>query len=78
MFRPNLKKVPDDFAGCFPVLAEAATIPVDLSERLQKMPRFQNLLVHMYWRVDYRILYDQIQNEMDDLRLFAGAIAALL
>ncbi len=74
----QLKKIPEDYAGCFSLLAEAAIIPGDLSERLQKMARFRNLLVHMYWKVDYGVLYDLIQCELDDLRHFSGRIAALL
>ena len=59
-------------------LGQAAIIPGDLSERLQKMARFRNLLVHMYRKVDYGVLYDLIQGELDDLRHFSGRIAALL
>ena len=74
----RLKKVPEDYANCFAILAEAKIIPVDLSGRLQKMARFRNLLIHMYWKVDYGMLYDLIQRELDDLRTFSSIIASLL
>jgi uncharacterized protein YutE (UPF0331/DUF86 family) len=45
----QLKRVPDDYAGCFAGLAQADIIPAALSSRLQHMARFRNLLVHVYW-----------------------------
>ena len=44
----HLKKVPQEYAECFGILADAGIISADLSENLQKMGRFRNLLVHMY------------------------------
>lgn len=46
----RLKKVPGEYAECFAILAEAGIIRGDLSERLQKMARFRNLLVYIYWK----------------------------
>ncbi len=74
----RLKKVPEGYAECFSILADSGIIPVDLSEKLQKMARFRNLLVHMYWKIDYRILYKMIQNNLNDLRNFSKAIVSLL
>lgn len=73
----RLKKVPEDYAGCFAMLAGVAIIPAVLSENLQKMARFRNLLVHMYWKVDYDKLYDLILQDLGDLRLFAHTITGL-
>jgi len=74
----HLKKVPEGYAECFAILADAGIIPTDLSENLQKMARFRNLLVHMYWKVDYATLYELIQHNLEDLRTFSKAIVALL
>lgn len=74
----HLKKVPEDYAGCFALLEEAGIIPADLSGSLQRMARFRNLLVHMYWKVDIEKLYDLIRQDLGDLRLFAGTIVKLL
>ncbi|MCX5815828.1 MAG: DUF86 domain-containing protein [Proteobacteria bacterium] len=73
----QLRKVPTEYAECFVVLADAGIITPDLSGRLQKMARFRNLLVHMYWKLDYTILYDIIENNLGDLREFMRAIASL-
>ena len=74
----HLKKVPEDYAGCFALLEEAGIIPADLSGSLQRMARFRNLLVRMYWKVDIEKLHDLIRQDLGDIRLFAGTIAKLL
>ncbi|MBU2621183.1 MAG: DUF86 domain-containing protein [Proteobacteria bacterium] len=74
----RLKKVPEDYAECFAILSEADIIPLELSERLQKTARFRNLLVHMYWKIDYGTVYDIIQYGIKDLRSFSELVAGLL
>src|SRR4030066_1404891 len=74
----HLKKVPEEYAECFAILGDAGMISEDLSEKLQRMARFRNLLVHMYWKVDYDPFYELIQIHLVDLRRFAQAIVALL
>ncbi len=74
----QLHRVPEEYAGCFAMLGEAGIIPADLSERLQQMARFRNVLVHRYWDVDYGRVYDILQSRLDDLRGFVQAIGDLL
>lgn len=74
----QLKRVPDDYAGCFSGLAEAGLLPAELSLRLQQMARFRNLLVHVYWVIDYGRVFDVLETNLDDLRAFSRRIAALL
>lgn len=44
----RLRRTPEDYAACFGVLREAGLVPAELTERLQQMARFRNLLVHIY------------------------------
>ena len=74
----HLKKVPQEYAECFAILADAGIIATDLSESLKKMARFRNLLVHMYWKVEYGTLYELIQYDLEDLRRFSKSIVTLL
>lgn len=74
----HLRKVPEEYAQCFGILHEAAILPSELAARLQRMARFRNLLVHMYWKVDYGVVYDVIQNSLEDLRAFSTAVARLI
>ncbi|HHE48425.1 MAG TPA: DUF86 domain-containing protein [Candidatus Acetothermia bacterium] len=74
----QLQRVPEEYAECFAILGEAGIIPQELSRNLQKMARFRNMLVHLYWTVDYERLYNIIHENLDDLRRFVRAIGELL
>jgi uncharacterized protein YutE (UPF0331/DUF86 family) len=74
----RLKKIPGEYAECFAILAEAGIIQGALSERLQKMARFRNLLVHIYWKINYEAVYEIIQQNLNDLRFFSQIIVSLL
>ncbi len=74
----HLKRVPDDYAGCFAGLETGGLIASDLSTRLQQMARFRNLLVHVYWAIDYERIFEAIENDLDDLREFSRVMAALV
>ncbi|MGH9142689.1 MAG: type VII toxin-antitoxin system HepT family RNase toxin [Vicinamibacterales bacterium] len=72
----QLRETPDDYPACFATLGRAGVIPGALAERLQRMARFRNLLVHVYWKIDYRQVYDIVQRDTADLRQFASVMAA--
>ena len=74
----RLRRVPDDFAGCFAGLGDAKIVLPALAERLQAMARFRNLLVHMYWKVDYGRVFDLLADGLADLRAFSRAMADLV
>lgn len=74
----KLKKAPGEYAECFGILCEAEIIPLELSEELKKMARFRNMLVHMYWKIDYELIFDILRDDLDHLRQFSKAITALL
>jgi uncharacterized protein YutE (UPF0331/DUF86 family) len=74
----RLRKVPEEYAECFEILCQAGLISGNLADRLQQMARFRNLLVHVYWKVDYGQVYEVIQENLNDLRGFAAAITRLL
>jgi uncharacterized protein YutE (UPF0331/DUF86 family) len=68
----KLRRVPEEYAQCFTILAEANLISRTLAERLGAMARFRNLLVHLYWNVDYGQVYDILANNLEDLEEFAA------
>ena len=74
----RLRTVPEDYAGCFAGLERAGLIPADRSARLQQMARFRNLLVHVYWEVDYNRVFDVIEQSLGDLEAFSRTVAELL
>jgi len=42
------------------------------------MARFRNLLVHVYWKIDYDQVYEIMTTRLDDLRAFRTAMVGLL
>jgi uncharacterized protein YutE (UPF0331/DUF86 family) len=42
------------------------------------MARFRNLLVHVYWNVDYDRVFDVLEHDLGDLTQFAETVARLL
>lgn len=74
----RLRKVPEEYAASFGMLGDAGIISPELSMRLQQMARFRNLLVHLYWKIDYEQVYDVVQHNLGDLRQFQAAVVRLL
>jgi uncharacterized protein YutE (UPF0331/DUF86 family) len=74
----RLHHVPEEYAGCFSSLERAGLITPELSTRLQQMARFRNLLVHVYWKIDYGQVYNIITTRLNDLRAFRTAMVELL
>jgi uncharacterized protein YutE (UPF0331/DUF86 family) len=74
----RLRRVPEEYAECFVMLHDAGLIPSELGSRLQQMAKFRNLLVHMYWKIDYGRVYDVIQQNLEDLRAFSASMIRLL
>lgn len=74
----NGYRVPEDYADTFRVMAEVGTITEDFSEELIKMAKFRNRLVHIYWEINDRQLYQILQNNLDDLKKLLDSIAGFL
>jgi uncharacterized protein YutE (UPF0331/DUF86 family) len=67
-------RTPSDYADCFKVLAELKMLSEELSERLQKMARFRNLLVHVYWQIDNQKVYQIIRKDIQDIKKYLKEI----
>jgi uncharacterized protein YutE (UPF0331/DUF86 family) len=69
---------PEGYADCFTVLAELGIIGDELAGRLKLMARFRNFLVHLYWQVDDRKIYEIIQQSLADLDAFRSQVTHYL
>lgn len=63
-------RVPSDYTDTFDVLIEIGVIPEQLGENLKKMAKFRNLVVHLYWKIDDRKIYEIIKENLQDIRKF--------
>ncbi len=69
---------PDDYADSFRVLNEQKIVPDSLIDKLIEMAKFRNRIVHIYWEVDEDLVYDIIQNYLNDFELFIQSILKVL
>ncbi len=74
----RLNRAPEDYAECFGCLGQAGIVPANLVSHLQEMARFRNLLVHIYWKIDYEKVYEILQKNLEDLRMFSSLMVGLI
>jgi len=72
-FRP-----PNDYADTFTVLAERGILEHDFSERLRRMEKFRNRLIHLYGTIDDRQVVEVLSKDLGDFDIFRERILALL
>jgi uncharacterized protein YutE (UPF0331/DUF86 family) len=71
----KLKKGVESPAECFELLGKEKLIPKKLSDRLRKMARFRNVLVHRYWEIDEKRVYQYAKENLGDFEEFIEAIS---
>jgi uncharacterized protein YutE (UPF0331/DUF86 family) len=67
-------RAPQDHADCFQVLGELGFLEEGFIDRLKRMARFRNLLVHLYWKVDDRKVYAILKEDIRDIREYLEVI----
>jgi len=70
--------LPKDNRDAIRKLADNGIIPEKLSERLEDMVSFRNLLVHRYGKVDDSRAYHYMKEEIEDMYEFAETIESLI
>ncbi len=74
----NGYRVPEDYGDTFRVMGEVGAIDDNFSEELRNMAKFRNRLVHIYWKIDDRQLYEILQTRLDDFKKFLDAMSQFL
>jgi len=74
----NGYRIPEDYGDTFTVMGEVGAIEEAFAEELVKMAKFRNRLVHLYWEIDDRQLFEIIQTRLDDFKVFLDSISAFL
>ncbi len=65
---------PEDYKDVFAIIQENNIIAKPLSERLQDMAGFRNLLVHFYAKVDNKKVFSIMQKDTKDISEFVKKI----
>ena len=65
---------PEDNKDVFVILEEEGIIPADFLGNLIKMAKFRNILVHNYVRIDHKVVYDILRENLKDFDRFSNHI----
>ena len=67
-------RTPQDYGDVFRILGEYQILTIPLTEQIMDMARFRNLLVHVYWEIDHRRVYDSLPDRLETLETFVLSI----
>jgi len=67
-------RIPSSYADTFRVLYENNFVEKGLFEKLEKMAKFRNIVVHHYDRLDGEIVVGILRKDLDDLFEFRDVI----
>ncbi len=70
-------RVPVSYADTFKSLAEAGLITPQISDVLEKMAKFRNIVVHQYKNVDTEIVIMILRKHLDDFLVFRDAVSRM-
>ena len=65
---------PETYADIFRILAKIGVIENEFSDKLVKMAKFRNRLVHIYWDIDKEEMYNIIQTNLGDFEKFIECV----
>ena len=71
-------RIPKTYADTFRVLYESKVIKKNLFERMERMAKFRNILVHHYDKVDAGIVVGILKSNLIDFLSYKDVIVNLL
>lgn len=71
-------RAPEDYADTFSVLGEYEVVDKEFVKELRKMAGFRNRLVHIYWEVDDKQIYQIMQSNLKDFKIFLNHVSSFL
>jgi uncharacterized protein YutE (UPF0331/DUF86 family) len=74
IIKDNRYGIPTSSAESFELLVKKKIISADLAEKLIKMTKFRNIVIHAYQQVKIEIVKNVILNDLTDLLSFAEEI----
>jgi len=74
----NRLRVPYDYADTFRVMGEVGVFSEDYVEKLTMMAKFRNRLVHIYWEVDDKAIFDILREDIQNIYDFVDKFMSYL
>ena len=71
-------RVPKSYADTFKVLYENKIVKKELFDRMERMAKFRNILVHQYDRIDEGIVVNILNTHLEDFLHYKDAIISFL
>ena len=71
-------RVPVSYADIFKVLGENKVLGKKLADRLEKMAKFRNVLVHQYEKIEAEIIVGILKKKLGDFNQFTKAIVGFV
>lgn len=69
---------PSTYRETFEILSKEGIISSELGDSLSDLAGFRNVLVHIYWRVNFEQVYRVLQEDLSPLKEFKKVIKDLL
>jgi uncharacterized protein YutE (UPF0331/DUF86 family) len=69
---------PEGYREVIELLGQVGVLPADLADRFAGVASFRNILIHEYLAVDLDIVYNHLQDDLDDFQLFGRYVAEYL
>ncbi len=69
---------PNNYREIFQVLTDQEVLSTDLGKKFQDIVSFRNILVHHYFKLDRKIVYSILQEDLEKFEEFAKIIISKL
>ncbi len=69
---------PEDYGDVLRIIGKELSLGEEFVRRLEKMAKFRNLIVHLYWKVDNAEVYGILKNNLEDFEAVKRALQGYL
>ena len=69
---------PEDYGDVLRIIGKELSLDEEFVKRLEKMAKFRNLIVHLYWKVDNAEVYSILKNNLEDFEVIKRTLQGYL
>lgn len=66
------------FGECFEIMEKEGVLEKTLADKLRKMAKFRNKLIHRYWEIEDKNILEYARKDLGDFEDFIRAVDKLL